>query len=213
MPLTLTLVRHGRTVYNTEHLLQGWCDSPLTPSGLDGVRVTAAHLADRPFVAAYASPLGRTVATAGEILAHHPDVTLVTDPDLREYSFGDLEATPEADLWSTVDPFEMFPAVLAGTFPGLPGGEDSPGYLRRVRSAFDRIEQAHPHGDVLVVSHGVTLLAYLTMIDPGPVTPLANASVSTVHVHPDGSREVVAIGLDIAGQGVPDAPSAAAAEG
>lgn len=121
MPLTLTLVRHGRTVYNTEGLLQGWCDSPLTPSGLEGVRVTAAHLADRRFVAAYASPLGRTVTTAGEILAHHPDVPLLTDPDLREYSFGELEATPEVDLWSRVDPFEMFPAVLAGTFPGLPG--------------------------------------------------------------------------------------------
>ena len=50
-------------------------------------------------------------------------------------------------------------------------------------------------------------------INTGMPEGLANASVSTVHVHPDGSREVVAIGLDIADQGVPDAPSAAAAEG
>lgn len=213
MALTLTLVRHGRTVYNTEGLLQGWCDSPLTASGLEGVRVTAEHLSDRTFVAAYASPLGRTVATAGEILVHHPDVALVTDPDLREYGFGDYEATPETDLWSRIDPFEMFPAVLDGTFPGLPGGEDSPSYLRRVRSAFDRIEQAHPDGEVLVVSHGVTLLAYLTSIVSGPIVPLANASVSTVQVHPDGTREVVSFGLDVAGQGVPDVSTTAAAEG
>lgn len=66
---------------------------------------------------------------------------------------------------------------------------------------------------MLVVSHGVTLLAYLTTIVPGPITPLANASVSTVQVHPDGSREVLTFGVDVAGQGVPDASRTAAVDG
>jgi probable phosphoglycerate mutase len=77
--LTLFLVRHGQTQYNAHHRLQGWCDSPLTPRGLAGVRATAAHLAGRPFNVAYASPSGRTQTTAHEILAHHPSALTVTD--------------------------------------------------------------------------------------------------------------------------------------
>jgi probable phosphoglycerate mutase len=57
---------------------------------------------------------------------------------------------------------------------------------------------------VLVVSHGLTLRAYLTMIDSRPTTPLPNASISTVQVHPDGQRRVTTLALDLAGQGVPD---------
>lgn len=201
MVLTLSLVRHGQTVYNAENRLQGWCDSPLTPDGLAGVRITAGHLADRPFAAAYVSPSGRAQATAREILAHHPSAPPVTDPDLREFGFGDLEARPEAELFARHDPGTMFTQVLRGTFAGLPGGEPAREYLARVRSAFARIERRHGEGEVLVVSHGLTLLAYLTMIDPRPMEPLPNASISTVEVHPDGHRRVVAVAVDPAGRG------------
>jgi probable phosphoglycerate mutase len=202
--LTLSLVRHGQTEYNAENRLQGWCDSPLTPRGLAGVRTTAAHLAGRAFIAAHVSPSGRAQATAQEILAHHPSAPPVTDPDLREFGFGDFEARPEAELFARYDPDTMFSEVLRGTFAGIPGGEAGRDYLARVRSAFARIERNHGEGHVLVVSHGLTLLAYLTMIDPRPIAPLPNASISTVEVHPDGHRRVITVGLDPAGQGVPD---------
>lgn len=204
MALTLSLVRHGQTVYNVEKRLQGWCDSPLTPAGLVGVRVTAAHLADRPLVAAYVSPSGRAQSTAHEILAHHPGALRVTDPDLREFSFGELEARPEAELFARFDPGALFVDVLRGSFAGLPGGEPASEYLARVRATFARIERRHPDGEVVVVSHGLTLLAYLTMIDPRPRSPLPNASISTVVVHRDGFRRVVDVALDLAGQGAPD---------
>ena len=205
MVLTLFLVRHGQTVYNAENRLQGWCDSPLTPEGLAGVRTTAAYLAGRPFAAAYVSPSGRAQTTAAEILAHHRWALPVTDPDLREFSFGDLEARPEAELVARYDPDTIFADVLRGTFAGVPGGETARTYLTRVRSAFARIERRHRQGEVLVVSHGLTLLAYLTMIDPRPMAPLPNASISMVQVHPDGQRRVIAVACDPAGQGVPDA--------
>lgn len=204
MVLTLSLVRHGQTEYNAENRLQGWCDSPLTPRGLAGVRTTAAHLAGRPFIAAHVSPLGRAQATAHEILAHHPSAPPVTDPDLREFGFGDFEARPEAELFARYDPDTMFTEVLRGTFAGIPRGEAGRDYLARVRAAFARIERSHGEGHVLVVSHGLTLLTYLTMIDPRPIAPLPNASISTVEVHPDGHRRVITVGLDPAGQGVPD---------
>ncbi|HEY8719911.1 histidine phosphatase family protein [Pengzhenrongella sp.] len=202
--LTLYLVRHGRTVYNTEHRLQGWCDSPLTPDGRAGVRVTAHDLRGRSFAAAYSSSSGRAVDTANEILAHHPDTPLTSDDDLREFSFGDLEATHEAELFARVDPQEMFGEVFAGTFRGLPGGEPAVVYLDRVRRGFSRIERAHePGAEVLVVSHGVTLMAYLGMVGGRRLHPLPNASISTVEITPDRSRRITSLGLDPSGQGIP----------
>jgi probable phosphoglycerate mutase len=202
--LTLSLVRHGQTRYNLENRVQGWCDSPLTGHGLAGVRTTAAHLAGYRFTAAYVSPSGRAQATAREILAHHRSAESVTDPDLREFGFGNLEARPEAVLLARYDPDTMFTDVLRGTFAGVPGGESGAQFLARVRSAFTRIEASHADGHVLVVSHGLTLRAYLMMIDPHPARPLPNASISTVQVHPDGHRTITAVAVDPAGQGVPD---------
>jgi probable phosphoglycerate mutase len=202
--LTLSLVRHGQTQYNAQQRLQGWCDSPLTPRGLAGVRTTATFLSGHTFVAAYVSPSGRAQATAREILGYHPFTPLITDPDLREFGFGDLEARPETELLERYDPEPMFADVLHGRFAGIPGGETGPEFLARVRSALTRIEGSHPEGQVLVVSHGLTLRAYLTMIDSRPTMPLPNASISTVEVHPDGHHRVMAVALDVAGQGVPD---------
>jgi probable phosphoglycerate mutase len=194
--LTLSLVRHGQTHYNAEQRLHGWCDSPLTPQGLAGVRTTAAVLCGHPFMAAYVSPSGRAQATAREILADHPSAPLFTDPALREFGFGDLEARPEAELLARYDPETMFADVVHGRFAGIPGGETGRQFLARVGSAFTRIEEDHSHGHVLVVSHGLTLRAYLTMIDPRPTRPLPNASISTVDVHPDGHRRIVTVALD-----------------
>ena len=203
--LTLSLVRHGQTQYNAQQRLQGWCDSPLTPQGLAGVRTTAAFLRGHSFTAAYVSPSGRAQATAREILADHPFVPLFTDPDLREFGFGDLEGRPETELLARYDPEAMFTDVLHGRFAGIPGGETGRDFLARVGSAFTRIEESHSQGQVLVVSHGLTLRAYLTMIDPRPTLPLPNASISTVEVSPNRGRRVVTVALDPAGQGVPDA--------
>ncbi|MGV8964718.1 MAG: histidine phosphatase family protein [Cellulomonas sp.] len=190
-------MRHGQTEFNFEHRLQGWCDSPLTLAGRDGVRATAGRLADRPFTRAYVSTSGRAQDTAREILAQHPcSPPTVVDPDLREFAFGEFEARAESALYARHDPDMMFPAVLHGTFAGLPGGESGLEFVTRVHAAFARIERAHPDGHVLVVSHGLALRAYLTMIDPRPIAPLPNASISTVEVHPDGTRRVIALGVD-----------------
>ena len=214
MVLTLSLVRHGQTAYNVERRLQGWCDSPLTADGLAGVRTTATHLSGGLFVAAYVSPSGRAQATAREILAHHQWAPIFTDPDLREYSFGDFEARPEAELFAEYDAPSLYAQVLDGSFAGLPGGEPAQAFVHRVRSAFARIERRHEEGEVLVVSHGLTLLAYLATIDSHARAPLANASVSTVQVQRGPARHViVATGVDPSSQRTVRAASDADAVG
>lgn len=209
MTLTLTLVRHGQTVLNSRRHLQGACDSPLTRTGRAGVRVTAQHLSRHDFAAAYSSPQGRAVLTAIEILRHHPELTLTVDEDLRELSFGTFERRPERELDAVVPWSTLVPAVLAGTHPGIGGGEPGAEFMVRVRAVLGRIVAAHddaagPGADrdehVLVVGHGLTLGAMLATIDPVGLVALPNASVSTVEVS-GGVARVVAAGIDVAGHG------------
>ena len=50
---TLYIMRHGQTLFNLQHKIQGWCDSPLTPLGIrqaeaakeyvDGIHETFDH--------------------------------------------------------------------------------------------------------------------------------------------------------------------------
>ena len=195
MSLTLYLVRHGETVYNVERRLQGWCDSPLTVNGAAGIRATAMDLAHHRLAAAYTSPSERAVLTATQILAHHLTVPLVEDPDLREFGFGELEARPESELLVRLDPYRMFVDIVGGTFAGFPGGERGPRFRSRVLRALGRIERAHPDGEVLVVSHCLTLLSYLTTVDSTLMSPPANAGVSVVDVAADGSRRIVTASL------------------
>lgn len=219
MTLTLTLVRHGQTVFNARRHLQGACDSPLTRTGRAGVRVTAQHLARHPFDAAWSSPQGRAVQTSVELLRHHPDLTLRVDAGLREFSFGRWEQRPEHELDAQQPWAELVAEVLGGRHPGLDGGGEPGGaFMARVHDVFARIvatEQAATttaDRHVLVVGHGLTLGAYLATLDPSRLVPLPNASVSTVEVGDDGRARIVAAGVDVAGHGLVAARPAPATE-
>lgn len=39
MKKTLYLMRHGQTLFNLQHKIQGWCDAPLTPLGIKQAEV------------------------------------------------------------------------------------------------------------------------------------------------------------------------------
>jgi len=204
----LTLVRHGRTYLNQRRLLQGWSNSPLTRDGLEGVRTTARHLAQRPFVAAYSSPSGRAVTTAVEILRHHEDVRLRTDGDLREYHFGHYERRHESALDQVIAWPELVGEIISGRHPGLPGGEDAATFLGRLRRAMGRIVATHADGgEVLVVGHGLALGIWLATVGDGVLIPLPNASVSRVRITPGGVR-LDELGVDVADQGTLGARSA-----
>lgn len=46
-PVTFYIVRHGQTEYNLKHLVQGWCDAPLTEAGVRDARACGRGLAPR----------------------------------------------------------------------------------------------------------------------------------------------------------------------
>ncbi|MCV2393724.1 histidine phosphatase family protein [Actinotalea sp. M2MS4P-6] len=201
--LTLYLVRHGRTVFNDQHRIQGWADSAITDEGMRIVEATAEHLASIELHAAYASPSGRTLTTADVIASYHADLEVVAHDGLREFYFGDWEERPEQEIAEQLDWLVLFQDVLAGTYPGFPNGESARTYLDRVTGAFDEIEERHGAGEnVLVVSHGMTLMTYLALNGQFPRRALGNASVTIMRIWSDGTRSIEVVGHDPSGEGV-----------
>jgi probable phosphoglycerate mutase len=195
--LTLLLVRHGETLFNHRELVQGWVDSPLTPRGVEQARQVAARLRGRPLVAAYSSTSERAVDTAEVILEQHPHLQLARRRGLKELHFGEFEAIPNAEFLARIDVESFFAGVLAGDGTGVPGGEDGATYRRRVDAAFGEIIGNHPDGgEVLVVSHGVTIGTYLSTVGWATPGPLANVSISVVTVRAGRRPRLVAVGLE-----------------
>ena len=46
MKKTLYLMRHGQTLFNLQHKIQGWCDSPLTELGIKQAKVAGKWFKD-----------------------------------------------------------------------------------------------------------------------------------------------------------------------
>ena len=69
----LYIVRHGKTMFNTLARVQGWCDTPLTQSGRDGIHYVGLGLQDTKFEEAYSSDSGRAIETMRILLSEHPD--------------------------------------------------------------------------------------------------------------------------------------------
>lgn len=68
MGMSFYFVRHGKTLFNTQHKVQGWCDSPLVEEGVAAARAIGSKLAQIEFASAYASDKGRTCQTLAELL-------------------------------------------------------------------------------------------------------------------------------------------------
>lgn len=60
---TLYIVRHGKTMFNTIERVQGWCDTPLTKQGQEGIHYLGKGLKDVDFSFAYSSDSGRAIET------------------------------------------------------------------------------------------------------------------------------------------------------
>ena len=162
----LYLMRHGQTEYNLRGLVQGRCDSPLTPAGIEQARTAGAWLAgERASLARIcSSPLSRALETArivrGELMrAHAADPAHVPFPPqveetsgIIERSFGSFEGGPKelvpTDLWDPGEEVEPF------------GGEGSRTLRVRMVTALTELMEGADAGDVLAVSHGSASLQF-----------------------------------------------------
>lgn len=86
----LLFVRHGQTVWNTQHRMQGQKDSPLTATGRELARRLGVRLSNTHIDGVFYSPLKRADDTA-HILIEGRSVPLYPDERLKELDLGRWE--------------------------------------------------------------------------------------------------------------------------
>lgn len=90
MAKTLYLMRHGETVFNVRKKIQGWCDSPLTPKGIEQAQRASEYFNNVKLDHAYCSTSERSADTL-EIVTKR-QLAYIRLKDLREMGFGAFEA-------------------------------------------------------------------------------------------------------------------------
>lgn len=163
----LCLIRHGQTDWNLEGRYQGQSDVPLNDNGHAQAKALIEKLKGKNFSAIYTSDLSRARQTA-ESIAKALGIPLRVEPRLREINQGEWEGQLVDDLkaryielWAqrSIDPASLRP----------PGGETVGEVATRVYAALDDIVRLFPTGDVLVVSHGLSIATAICRAQNIPV--------------------------------------------
>lgn len=168
--LTLYITRHGETSWNTEKRMQGWSDSELTLTGVNNASLLAKSLRDIEFDAIYSSTSNRSVKTA-EIIRGKWDVPITLKENLREINMGDWEGKtityieenfPEKiySFWNTP---HLYQPIM---------GEDFFNVRKRVELALKDIIKNHDSGNVLIVTHSITIKTILAYFKQLPMDRL-----------------------------------------
>ena len=158
MTTTLTLLRHGLCLGETEGRYVGHTDAPLTEAGRSQLCQMREAQAYPRAGALFVSPLKRCVETA-KIL--YPNLNPIELPGLKEYFFGEFEnKTPEE-----LQGHPLFPRWIAGE-PGLtpPFAEDLGRFQARINDTFIKLcDGLLKTGtkSCAVVTHGGIIMALL----------------------------------------------------
>ena len=150
MTKKLYLMRHGQTLFNQMHKIQGWCDSPLTEAGFKQAQAAGRYFKEAGihFDAAFCSTAERTSDTLE--IATNNSLPYTRLKGLREWGFGRFEGQDEA----------LNPPAPYGDFFKYYGGESqSEVEARLVETLTDIMEQTSGQ-NILAVSHGGALINF-----------------------------------------------------
>lgn len=159
MPITLYLVRHGRTLLNAEGRLRGLADPPLDEVGLREAEELAQALASSGARVVATSRLVRARRTA-QAVAQALGVRPVVDPGFLDRDYGPQTGRSRAAVehrWGSVD--------------RAPGVESTAVVLDRVRAGVERLfgtptAGATPVDTAVVVTHDAVIRPFLRWVEP-----------------------------------------------
>lgn len=148
MKITFYYVRHGETLFNKKSRIQGVCDSPLTPLGVQQANQAKEALTDVYFDHVFCSPSGRCQQTS-KIILEGRNVLPTIENNLHEFDFGYFEGSR-----FTSHPDEIRHCFDTRDFSSVKG--ESPSLIQeRIDTLFeDLLTTCHDGEHVLLVSHG-----------------------------------------------------------
>lgn len=102
--VTIYLIRHGKTFFNTTGQVQGFADSPLTDKGISQAKKLGTGLKDVTFDLAYSGDLGRQRNTAKLILSKNDNKKpkLMEHDGFKEWNYGGYEGKTDKEMWTPI---------------------------------------------------------------------------------------------------------------
>ncbi|BDR55536.1 histidine phosphatase family protein [Xylocopilactobacillus apis] len=148
MSQTIYLMRHGQTLFNSQHRIQGWSDSPLTEKGVNQAKIASQYFPENQIKleSAYCSTLERTEDTLLQIT----DLPYKRLKGLKEWNYGVFEA--ESDY--------LYPFNNDANFFPLFGGESDLDVQKRMSTTIKDIVTQDHSSNILIVSHGGAIRSF-----------------------------------------------------
>ncbi|WP_367341292.1 histidine phosphatase family protein [Limosilactobacillus sp.] len=181
MSVNVYVVRHGQTMFNLYHRMQGWSDSPLTESGIkDAVRAGKA-LAHLHLDYVFTSDLRRAVDTAKWIMKQHDadnQPAITQDIHFREVNLGFMEGEPGDTMgdilsgkwrhyhsWAEfMQDYTMAQArdIMHEKDP-YHLAESNDQFISRIKQGVDRLRRLPDGSNVLLVDHGLVVRSLMEL--------------------------------------------------
>jgi len=160
----LFLTRHGETEWNEKGMMQGWGNSPLTELGIKQGEWLRDRIKDLPIDIIYSSPIGRAYETA-KIVRGNRDINIILDDGLKEINMGKLEGLNQEEI-EKIDKENYFNFWnVPSKYIPTEGGEGFYEVMERSYNAISAIVEKEKGRNILVVTHTITLKAYLCKLE------------------------------------------------
>ncbi|MGL4801049.1 MAG: histidine phosphatase family protein [Cetobacterium sp.] len=163
--LRIYFVRHGETVWNTLKIFQGRSNSPLTELGVEQAKKLSQHLKDIDFKKVYSSPQDRALQTT-KLLLGDKNMEITTTDEFQEINMGKVEGIPREEFEKNYPiEYHNFWNNAMDYNPSAYNGESYEEILHRVKLGLEKLIKENNDGNILVISHGVTLKAIFNIIN------------------------------------------------
>ncbi|MGL4357274.1 histidine phosphatase family protein [Cetobacterium sp.] len=175
--LRIYFVRHGETIWNTLKIFQGRSNSPLTELGIEQAKKLSNFLKDIEFNKIYSSPQERAMQTTRLILGDR-DMDITPIDEFQEINMGKVEGIPREDFEKNYPiEYHNFWHNAVDYNPAAYEGESYEEILHRVKIGLNKLISENTSGNILVISHGVTLKAIFNIINEKGIDEFSKQAV------------------------------------
>jgi probable phosphoglycerate mutase len=166
--MKLILTRHGETVENLEHVMQGHMPGRLSDKGIQQAKRLALRLKDEKIDFIYSSDLARAADTAKEIARYHPGTPVRLTQELRERDIGEFTGRNKKAFGLTSKDFFVHQLKTVK-------GESIEQLVDRAKRLLEKLAKKHRDDTVLFVAHSTINKAILTALLDKPVAYMHEA--------------------------------------
>ncbi len=170
------LVRHGETDWNKEHRAQGHSTTPLNSNGIEQAKKITELLKSKKIDLVISSDLPRARETA-EIISRTLNIELVIDERFRERGYGVAEGLLHDEiraqgLEGSIESFNRKPE----------GGETWLEMAERVHEALKEHLAIHGEKNIVFITHGGPMRAYLHKVKRVPLERLYPSEIKNTQI-------------------------------